>query len=154
MTTDLQLSKEEAAEFAEFLKTKVSAIDDKIAPLLKEKEALLDRIAKLSGPEKVKSAAVARAIEVLGRHLVNKIPETNIGKIKYVLKEGGNRPLPTRKILDRLFVLMPELLIEKDKVSKNVSTVLSINQGPDKTFNRTTDTDGNYLFNINPEYMD
>lgn len=155
MTTDLQLSKEEASEFAEFLKTKVTAIDEKIAPLVKEKESLLERIAKLNGHakpfttafEKVKTEASRKVSELL-------IPQTNIGKIRHVLKEGNNKPMSTRQIIDRLFVLQPGLRLDKDKVAKNISTVLSINQGAGKVFNRTADVDGNYLFTVNPEYMD
>lgn len=154
MANDIQLSKEEAYEYAEFLKTKLPAIDDKINLLIKEKESLLERISKLNGGANPSSPAIVKTLELIQNQAGKQIPDTIIGKIKYVLKENQNAPMTTRKIIDNVFKIQPHLALFKDKVSKNISTVLSINQGDGKTFNRTTGADGNFLFTINPQYMD
>ena len=148
MRTDANFIEQESNEYIEFLEFKIAKIDEKIKPLQEEKSQLISRIEKLR-PKGLGS----QSNQIILQNGFNP-STTNIGKILFILRESG-KPMYTRDIINRLFELQPDLksdTILKQKAEKNISTVISINQGDGKLLSRDKDSAGNYLFTLNPNY--
>lgn len=129
----------EIQEYADFLNYKLKQIDEKIIPLQLERKSIERRLNELT-KKPVKTAP----IDTLSSKATGLYDEngTILSKIKFVLGES-TEPMMTREIIDRLFILEPRLKKDTDKVSKNISTVLSIHNG--KTFSRETKNKTNFF---------
>ena len=141
----------------EMAEKRIKELDDKMLPFLIEKDHMLELLDEINHYKKKTKQAKLASQQNAAKADFESI-STIIGKIIYILKESG-RPMATRQILDRLHQLQPDILnsqAESQKMAKNVSTVLSINQGAteeeNKKFIRITDDHGNYLFSLNPKH--
>lgn len=129
----------EIQEYADFLNYKLKQIDEKLIPLQVERKSIERRLNDLT-----KKSVKNLPIDTLSSKVNGSYDEngTILSKIKYVLGESSE-PMMTREIIDRLFVLESRLKSDTDKVSKNISTVLSIHNG--KTFSRETKNKTNFF---------
>ncbi len=151
MPIQITIEDNEVSVLTEFYASRLKVVRDKKVELDREEKSLEDKIKQLH------RQPVTSAIQVSPQLTLNEMNgynsnTTNIAKIEYVLREAG-KPLTTRQIIDRLLILDPALNANKLKVAKNISTVLSINQGDDKRFTRgKTEDDKEYTFELNILY--
>ena len=148
MNKSIEIPQSEAAEYAEFLSNKLVSLNEKIASLLNDRKELESRIKTLLNGKVLpltNTAVFSNGFEP---------NSTILGKISFILAES-NEAMFTRGIINRLFEFQPELKEQKEvrqRTEKNVSTVLSINQGEGKAFKRMESPDGN-TFTLNERVM-
>ncbi len=146
MPVQIEISENDLPVLVEFYGSKLKSVDSQIEKLSQERASLQSTLDKLLGKDKKQPT---RPVLDIFKQDLSKLgfdPNwTILSKVTYILSLSG-KPMSSREVTDRLFDFQPELKAEYDKTSKNVSTILSINNGPDKKFLKATDGGVNYFF--------
>ncbi len=147
MSKIIEIQDTELILLTNYYNEKLNIVRGKITELRKEEINIGDMLRKLNGDTLTPVNPISSSLTTPQEsHYSTK--DTIIGKVKYVLAESG-REMTTSEIVSRLLDIDEIFRGDKNKTAKNVSTILSVNQGVGKVFKRRQDERNNNLFSLN-----